>query len=325
MEGERLEPWMLQADWRAEMPAYLVVDLASWPDDLDLDPLPPVPLIGLGARDHPQAHRVDALAEPELPPAALALTMTRCPRAAATLVQLLRATASLAADDALTAESFAYAMLQGGREHHLWREARTPGPIDPGGAVIVSRAGNRLEVRLDRPAARNAIDRAMRDALFDAFSVAAIDRTIEAVRLTGEGRCFSMGADLTEFGTTTDPAEAHAVRMRTLPARALARRPDIYEVHVQGGCVGSGLELAAFAPRLTASPDAWFQLPEIGMGILPGAGGCVSLPRRIGRQRAAALMLSGKRIGAATALRWGLVDAIMDEAPGDQGGADPDV
>jgi enoyl-CoA hydratase/carnithine racemase len=80
------------------------------------------------------------------------------------------------------------------------------------------------------------------------------------------------------------------------------------------------LELAAFAGRLTASPDAWFHLPETGMGILPGFGGCVSIPRRIGRQRAAALMLSGKRINARLALDWGLIDAIIDEPPADEAG-----
>ncbi|MFN3798403.1 MAG: enoyl-CoA hydratase/isomerase family protein, partial [Sphingobium yanoikuyae] len=77
--------------------------------------------------------------------------------------------------------------------------------------------------------------------------------------------------------------------------------------------VGSGLEMAAFAGQITASADAWFHLPELAMGIIPGAGGCVSLSRRIGRQRAALMILSGKRINARTALGWGLVDTIMDD------------
>jgi enoyl-CoA hydratase/carnithine racemase len=124
-----------------------------------------------------------------------------------------------------------------------------------------------------------------------------------------------MGADLAEFGITKDPVEAHSIRARTLPAHQMSSREKIYDVHIHGGCVGSGLELAAFAGWLTAGPNAWFQLPETGMGILPGFGGCVSLPRRIGRQRAAALMLSGKRINARQALEWGLIDAIMDEPP----------
>jgi enoyl-CoA hydratase len=77
--------------------------------------------------------------------------------------------------------------------------------------------------------------------------------------------------------------------------------------------VGAGLEIAAFAARLTASPNAWFQLPELAMGLIPGAGGCVSVPHRIGRQRATLMMLSGRRISAITALHWGLIDAIEDQ------------
>jgi enoyl-CoA hydratase/carnithine racemase len=177
------------------------------------------------------------------------------------------------------------------------------------------RKGGVLHLLLDRPDARNAIDRAMRDALFEAFSLAALDTSITCVKLRSIGRCFSMGADLAEFGTTRDPVEAHAIRARTLPTVQMARRAEIYDIHIQGACVGSGLEMAAFAGRLTASPGAWFQLPETGMGILPGFGGCVSLPRRIGRQRAAALMLSGKRINAEQALGWGLIDEIVDEVP----------
>jgi enoyl-CoA hydratase/carnithine racemase len=71
--------------------------------------------------------------------------------------------------------------------------------------------------------------------------------------------------------------------------------------------------MAAWANRFTAAPDAWFQLPELAMGVLPGAGGCVSLTRRLGRRRTALLILSGKRITARTALGWGLVDRIVDE------------
>jgi enoyl-CoA hydratase/carnithine racemase len=92
-----------------------------------------------------------------------------------------------------------------------------------------------------------------------------------------------------------------------------ARIGDRLEAWVQGGCIGSGLELAALAQRIVARPTAWFQLPELAMGVLPGAGGCVSLTRRIGRQRTALMILSGKRVSARTALEWGLIDAIVDD------------
>jgi enoyl-CoA hydratase/carnithine racemase len=74
--------------------------------------------------------------------------------------------------------------------------------------------------------------------------------------------------------------------------------------------VGSGVELAAFAGRVVAHPDTTFSLPELSMGLLPGAGGTVSLPGRIGRHRTAWLMLTGHRIDARTAQAWGLVDEI---------------
>jgi enoyl-CoA hydratase/carnithine racemase len=79
---------------------------------------------------------------------------------------------------------------------------------------------------------------------------------------------------------------------------------------VRGACVGAGAELPAFCGHVSAREDAFFQLPEVAMGLVPGAGGTASLPRRIGRQRTAWLALSGERISAQTAQRWGLVDEI---------------
>jgi enoyl-CoA hydratase/carnithine racemase len=72
------------------------------------------------------------------------------------------------------------------------------------------------------------------------------------------------------------------------------------------------VELPAFARRVVARPDARFWLPEVAMGLVPGAGGTVSIPRRIGRQRTALLALTGTAIDATTALEWGLVDAVVE-------------
>ena len=312
---------MLRADWRDDRRPLLTVDLSTWPADALLDPMPPVPVIAIGPATHPQAVRADVWIEPPVTLPGLSARIAGAPSTAATLVQLLRAIEGLPAERALPVESFALAMLQGGAEHAAWLTRRRRPASSPPGTLHLTREGDMLDLRIDRPQALNAIDRAMRDALHDAFTLAALDPGIAKVRLRSAGRCFSIGADLAEFGTTRDAAEAHAIRARTLPVHAMARRAMIYDVHVQGGCVGSGLEMAAFAGRLTAARDAWFQLPEVAMGILPGFGGCVSVPARIGRQRAAALMLSGRRIGAATALDWGLVDALVDESPADHGGA----
>jgi enoyl-CoA hydratase/carnithine racemase len=81
-------------------------------------------------------------------------------------------------------------------------------------------------------------------------------------------------------------------------------------VALHGACIGAGIEVAAFAGDVTATEGAFFQLPEVGFGLVPGAGGTVSLPRRIGRQRTAWLALSGARIDTSTARAWGLVDRV---------------
>ncbi len=233
--------------------------------------------------------------------------------AATVLLDTLSTTMQLADDAALTVESLAYGVLQGGADYARWLAMQRPSSAAFGdGAVLLERTGNTLRICLDRDDALNAINTNMRDLLFDAFTIAALDTEVARIELTAKGRAFSVGGDLTEFGTTRDPATAHAIRQQTLPARALIGCRDRLHVHVHGACVGAGLEMAAFATRLTASPRAWFQLPELAMGLIPGAGGCVSVPQRIGWERAALFILSGKRIDAQTALSWGLIDAIVD-------------
>ncbi|HEX7854948.1 MAG TPA: enoyl-CoA hydratase/isomerase family protein [Sphingobium sp.] len=308
-----IDPLTLAAGWNGDPCPFLLVDLAALPMDMAGLQLPPCPLIGVGNSAHPMASRVDLRVETPATLEGLATSIAANPTAAAVLVQLLRGIEGRPPEAALVQESMAYGLLQGGAAHAAWLAARVPGePVSPG-ELHMERVGDRLDLLLDRPVARNAIDRAMRDALHEAFTLVALDGSIEAVTLRGAGKAFSVGADLDEFGTTRDPAEAHAIRMTTLPAHAIVRCRDRLSVHVQGACVGAGLEMAAFATRLTATPDSWFQLPELAMGLLPGAGGCVSVSRRIGRQRAALMILSGKRISASTALSWGLIDAIVEE------------
>jgi enoyl-CoA hydratase/carnithine racemase len=292
------------------------VELTAAAPDASIE-LPPYPLIGVGPRVQPLAAQLDAVIEVPISADRIAAQVTAAPLAAAATVQLLRLLPSLDASAGLAAESAFYAMLQGSDEHARWLAGRTArrDARSAAGAVDLERVGSCLRILLDRPDAGNAIDRTMRDGLHEALALAALDPEITTVELRARGRVFSLGADLDEFGTTADPASAHAIRARTLPALEAARCAHKLAVHVQGPCVGAGLELAAFAQRITAAPRAWFQLPELAMGILPGAGGCVSLTRRIGRQRTALLILSGQRLGARHALAWGLIDAIVDEAP----------
>ena len=155
----------------------------------------------------------------------------------------------------------------------------------------------------------------MRDALVEALELALTDTSITQVTLRGEGSCFSAGGDLAEFGTVPDAATAHAVRSARSVAVLLARCASQLTAYVHGAAVGAGAEMAAFAARVEASADAFFQLPELRYGLIPGCGGCVSIPRRIGRLRTAYLALSGHRLDAGTARSWGLVDAVTPSLP----------
>ncbi|MEU1511397.1 enoyl-CoA hydratase/isomerase family protein [Streptomyces sp. NPDC005811] len=282
-------------------------------------------LVGVADRPRPVGGAFDVLltAEPDPPRpwvgradpgAAVALLreqVARQPAAAVTLVQVLRAGAALPAPDRLVLESLAYSALQGGAGFRDWlatAPARTPRPAaEP---VRLHRDGGRLTVTLARPRVRNAFDAATRDALCEALEVAVADPTVTRVDLRGEGPAFCAGGDLAEFGTSRDPAAAHLVRVGRSPAALLQRCAAKVTAHLHGACVGAGIELAAFAGRVRAAPDTTVRLPELGMGLIPGAGGTASLPPRIGRRRTTYLALTGTALGAAEAFHWGLVDEI---------------
>jgi len=310
-----LDAGQVGAGWAEPWLPLGFLDLNTCPTDLIIEALPPFPVVGVGNPAHPLASRLDALVEEPISVGALVRQVTRTPHAAAVAIQLLRALEGMNRAPALSLESCAYGLLQGSAEFGAWLAARPQvTPASPEGRLAVERHDSTLHITIDRPQAHNAINRTLRDQLWEAFSLASLDREIRAIKLRAVGTVFTTGGDLEEFGTTRDPATAHLIRSQSLPARMILRCAQILDVHIQGACIGAGLEMAAFAWRVTATPDAWFQLPELSMGLIPGAGGCVSVPRRIGRQRAALLILSGRRINAATALRWGLIDAIEDSS-----------
>ncbi|MFL6204328.1 MAG: enoyl-CoA hydratase/isomerase family protein, partial [Acidimicrobiales bacterium] len=213
--------------------------------------------------------------------------------------------------EGLLAESAAYSSLQAGPEFAAWRAAHPARQRDDRARrVRVEREGDLLHITLTRAEARNALDTAMRDQLVDALLLAAADDSIAQVHLRGEGPSFCAGGDLDEFGSRPDPATAHLVRMLQSAGRAIHVVGARVTAHVHGACRGSGVELPAFAGRVVATPDATFGLPEVSLGLIPGAGGTVSVTRRVGRHRTALLALTGDAVDTATALEWGLVDEI---------------
>ncbi|GAX56805.1 enoyl-CoA hydratase/isomerase family protein [Streptomyces olivochromogenes] len=294
-----------EAPVRADAKDRVLVGVAAEPVDAgpEFDILltgvadPPRPWVG-GADPHAVAQR-------------LAAVVAAQPAASVALTQVLRMGRHITAPERLVLESLAYSVLQSGAGFRAWLASarpRTPRPAaEP---VRLCRDGDRLAITFDRPWVRNAFDAGTRDALCEALHVAAADPSIAHVDLYGNGAAFCSGGDLAEFGTSRDPAQAHLLRVRRSPAALLRECGPRVTAHLHGACVGAGIELAAFAGRVLAAPDTAIRLPEVGMGLIPGAGGTASLPARIGRERTAYLALSGDTLSAAEALGWGLVDAI---------------
>ncbi|ORA16059.1 enoyl-CoA hydratase/isomerase family protein [Mycobacterium arosiense] len=238
----------------------------------------------------------------------------RWPHASAVCDDVLRAVDPLGPTlSAVMTESLAYSTLQAGPEFARWLSERGPARVpeiaDP---VRATRDGDVVRIAFNRPERHNAFSTDARAALLEALTVAQLDPSVTGIVLSGNGPSFCSGGDLAEFGTFADPASAHLARTRYSPALALdalaARLGRACRAEVHGRVMGSGLEMAAFCGWVTARDDAVFGLPELALGLLPGAGGTVSVTRRIGRWRTAYLVLSGHSVGASTALAWGLVD-----------------
>ncbi len=233
------------------------------------------------------------------------------PAASTALAQVLRMTLRLDLDQALALESLAYSMLLASREFRAWRAERPKRSREESAErVVLTKADGVLRIELARPGARNAFDAAMRDALVEALEFALDDPDHLPVEISGAGPGFSSGGDLDEFGAAPDPAEAHLIRTLQSPARLVATLGPRMTARLHGACIGAGIEVPAAAARVTARMGATFRLPEVSMGLIPGAGGTATIPRRIGRERAAYMALSGAEIDLDTALAWGLVDAV---------------
>lgn len=272
---------------------------------------PAMPVIGIGDPDANAPDVIDlVVAEDDADDAADAVAAN--PIAATVMVQLLRHNERANVRDGLFAESLAYSSLQHGAEFERWLAGRHPKPSadDPDPAVLTARTGTTLSVTLNRPHKRNAYSASLRDALCDALQVPLADPTIETVELRGNGAAFSAGGDLDEFGEARDAAVAHVSRMSRSAGMLLSELAPRVHAHLHGACIGAGIELPAFAGRISARGDTFFQLPEVAMGLIPGAGGTASIIRRIGRRRTAWFALSNRRIDAETALHWGLIDSI---------------
>lgn len=188
-------------------------------------------------------------------------------------------------------------------------------PPAPTILVATDPTGRIATLTLNRPAARNALDRQLAADLLAALTDLHARAALRAVVVTGAGdRAFSAGADLAERQSLT-PAErtAHTAAINAA-ADALAALPMPTFAAVHGYALAGGAELALACDLRLAATDATFGFPEVRIGIFPGAGGLVRLPRLIGLGPARDLLYTGRRLDAAEAHRLGLVDRLVPPA-----------
>jgi len=167
-------------------------------------------------------------------------------------------------------------------------------------------------VTLNRPQALNAYNLQMRDELYQALGAIKDDPEIKVAIFRGTGeRAFCAGADLTEFLTAPSPVIARQVRWkRDVWGLFLSiTKPLIAALH--GYVLGSGIEIALCCDIRLASEDTQFGLPEVGLGIIPAAGGSQTLPRTIGRAKALEMLLTGRWIEAKEAHQLRLVNQVV--------------
>lgn len=170
-------------------------------------------------------------------------------------------------------------------------------------------------MRLNRPEALNAINGAIRDTLPRAIAEVASDQSVRSVVLIGAGnRAFCAGADIKEFESPSSLVDARALRQSSPWNDALEQCAKPVVAAIRGYCLGGGLEMALACDVRIAADDAIFGMPEVGLGLIPGAGGTQRLPRIVGRERALRMMLSGERATAGSALTMGLVSEVVPAA-----------
>jgi 3-hydroxyacyl-CoA dehydrogenase len=172
-------------------------------------------------------------------------------------------------------------------------------------SVDLDRRGRVAVLTVNNPPV-NALSQHVRQGLHDGLKQAIADGSASAIVIVCAGRTFIAGADITEFGKPPVPPGLHAV----LDLIESSPKPVVAAIH--GTALGGGLEVTLACHYRVGTKDARFGLPEVKLGLLPGAGGTQRLPRVVGVEKALAMMVSGDPIRADEALKHGLIDAIVE-------------
>lgn len=181
-------------------------------------------------------------------------------------------------------------------------------------SVLLEKRGQALWITINRPDKRNALNAGVIAGIAKGYRDAHDDKDVRVIVLTGAGdKAFCAGADLKERqGMSTDDVRVQVGLYRTeLGVLDLSPKPVIAALN--GVAFGGGLELALICDLRVAAPHAEIALPETTLGIIPGAGGTQRLPRVVGEARAKEMILLGRKLSAAEALSWGLVNRVSPE------------
>src|ERR1700723_326591 len=170
----------------------------------------------------------------------------------------------------------------------------------------LTREGDIALVTINSPPV-NALSADVRTGLRDGVKQAAADPAVKAIVLICAGRTFIAGADIAEFGKPAKGASLPEIQ------NALEGGPKPVIAAIHGTALGGGFEVALMCHYRVAVPSAKLGLPEIKLGLIPGAGGTQRLPRLIGPEAALEVILSGTPFGAKQAAAWGVVDALVEE------------
>lgn len=178
--------------------------------------------------------------------------------------------------------------------------------------LIYEKSASIAYVTLNRPQALNVYNTQMRDDLYQILCAIKDDPEVRVTIFKGQGeKAFCAGADLSEFLTAPSPIISRRVRFGRDVWGLFLSIPQPLIAALHGYVLGSGIEIALCCDIRIASEDARFGLPEVGLGIIPAAGGTQTLPRAIGRGRALEMLLTNRWLSGEEAFQYGLVNRVV--------------